>query len=255
MSLTLRPGPLSSPPPADVNYRVEGPERLLYFGSFPRRVRATFAGQTVVDTRHGRLLHESKLLPVLYVPDAEIDAGLLHRTGHTTHCPYKGDASYWSVKVGARTAENAVWAYPDPLSSARWLQRYKAVFWDAMDAWYDEEEQVFGHLRDPFHRLDVRAASGRVRVVLEDRLVADSTRARVLSETGLPNRYYLPREDVRVSLHASDTATVCPYKGAASYWSTDTQTDVAWAYQEPLEDALKIAGYLCFADSASVEVT
>lgn len=254
MGLTLPGGPLAAERAHDVNYQTDGPERLLFFGDFPRRVRAVFAGQTVVDTRGGRLMHESELLPVLYVPDADISSNLLVGTDHTTHCPFKGDASYWDVRAGGRTAENAVWAYPGPLPTAGWLRGYKAVSWDAMDAWYDEDEEVFGHLRDPFHRVDVRVASGRVRVTLDGHVLAESTRAKVLSETGLPNRYYLPREDVHADLVASATSQVCPYKGTSSYWSTDTQTDVAWSYEEPLDDAARVAGHLSFVDAASVEV-
>jgi uncharacterized protein (DUF427 family) len=133
-----------------VNYRIEGPERLLFFGDFPRRVRAMFGDQTVLDTRRGRLLHETDLLPVLYVPEADLDRRLLHRTDHTTHCPYKGHATYWSVQVGGRAAENAVWAYPAPLSAARWLRGYRAVSWEAV-AWsyeqpLDDAARIAGHL-------------------------------------------------------------------------------------------------------------
>jgi len=255
MSLTLPGGPLALERPHDVNYHTDGPERLLFFGDFPRRVRAVFAGQTVVNTRGGRLLHESELLPVLYVPDADISSDLLSGTDLTTRCPFKGEASYWDVRADGRTAENAVWAYPDPLTPASWLRGYKAVSWDAMEAWYDEDEQVFGHLRDPFHRVDVRAASGRVRVLLDGHVLADSTRAKVLSETGPPNRYYLPREDVQAGLLRSETSQVCPYKGTSSYWSTGTQTNIAWSYEEPLDDAARVARHVSFADSASVEVS
>jgi uncharacterized protein (DUF427 family) len=255
MGLTIADGPLSSEGSHDVNYRVDGPERLLFFGDFPRRVRAGLAGQTVLDTRHGQLLHESGLLPVLYVPDADVDSGLLRATDHTTHCPFKGDACYWSVQTGGRTAENAVWAYPGPIPSAQWLRGYKAVDWDAMDAWYDEDEEVFGHLRDPYHRVDVRATSRPVRVVAGDEVLAQTTRAKVLSETGLPNRYYLPRADVSAELRPAETTTVCPYKGIASYWSAGTSTDVAWSYEEPLEDALKIQAHVTFDhDNVSVQV-
>jgi uncharacterized protein (DUF427 family) len=216
MSLTTSHGPLAGERPRDVNYRVEGPERLLFFGDFPRRVRAVFGDQTVVGTRRGRLLHETNL----------------HAAG--------------------RTAVDAVWAYPTPLSEASWLRGYRTVSWEPMDAWFDEEEQVFGHLRDPFHRVDVRAASGRARVVLDGTVVAESTRAKVLSETGLRNRYYLPREDVHVDLRPSPTSQVCPYKGSSSYWSTPAQEDVAWSYEAPLDDAARIFGHLCFTESASV---
>ena len=256
MGLTIADGPLSRERRHAANYRVDGPDRLLFFGQFPRRVRARFGEHTVIDTRHGRLLHESGLLPVLYVPDADIRSELLRRTDHTTHCPFKGDARYWSVQADGRTTENAVWAYPDPLPTAAWLRGYKAVTWGAMDAWYDEDEEVSGHLRDPYHRVDVRATSARVRVVAGDEVLAESTRAKVLSETGLPNRYYVPSDDIRVTLRASDTSAVCPYKGTSTYWSTETFTDVAWSYEDPLEDAAKVAGHLCFShDDVAIQQT
>jgi uncharacterized protein (DUF427 family) len=255
MSLTLSHGPLGKQRPAEVNYRVDGPARLLFFGDFPRRVRARFGDHTVLDTCGGRLLHESGLLPVLYVPDSDISHELLHPTDHTSHCPFKGDASYWSVRADGRTAENAVWAYPEPIPTSGWLRGHKAVSWEAMDAWYDEEEEVFGHLRDPYHRVDVRVTNRSVRILAAGEVLAESTRARVLSETGLPNRLYLPRDDVCVTLRPSDTSTVCPYKGTASYWSTQTSTDVAWSYEDPLEDAAKVAGHLCFLhDDVTLEL-
>lgn len=255
MSLTLARGPLASGRSLDVNYRLDGPEHLLFFEEFPRRVRASFAGRTVADTRRGRLLHETGLLPVLYIPDGDLAVDLLHRTDHGSPCPFKGDTAYWSVRVGGARAENSVWGYPEPNPSADWLRGYKAIAWDAMDAWYDEDEQVHGHLRDPYHRVDVRATSQRVRVLAGDVLLAESTRAKVLSETGLPNRYYLPREDVRVELRHSDTTAVCPYKGTSSYWSTEGLDDVAWSYQDPLEDAAKVAGHVSFLhDRVTTEI-
>jgi uncharacterized protein (DUF427 family) len=255
MGLTLHDGPLASSRPRETNYEIHGPERLLFFSTFPRQVRARFGDRTLLDTRGGRLLHESGLLPVLYVPDRDITSALLHPTDHTTHCPFKGDAVYWSVQAGGRTAENAVWAYPQPKPEAGWLRGYKAVYWDAMDAWYDEDEEVHGHLRDPYHRVDVRATGQRVRVLAGEEVLAESTRAKVLSETGLPNRYYLPRDDVRAGLRPSDTSAVCPYKGTSSYWSTSDLTDVAWSYEDPLEDALRVGGHVCFLhDEVTVDV-
>lgn len=255
MGLTMSNGPLSRQDAVVSNYRIDGPEHLLLFDDFPRRVRAVFADVAVLDTTRGRLLHETGSLPMLYVPEDDVTASVLQPTDYVTHCPYKGDATYWTVQVGDRTAQNAVWGHQQPLRSAAWLGGYRAVFWDAMDAWYDEDEQVFGHLRDPYHRVDVREASGRVRVVADGEVLAESTRAKVLSETGLPNRYYLPRDDVHVSLLPSATATVCPYKGTASYWSTPLLDELAWSYEKPLEDSVKISGYLCFLhDGLSVQV-
>src|SRR5262249_53696870 len=192
---------------------------------------------------------------------ADLRADLLKATEHHTHCPFKGDASYRSIHVGDRVAENAVWHYPEPIASASWLEGYAALYWDRVDRWLDEDEEAVGHLPGPFHRVDVRAPSQRVRVLAGALVLADSTGALVLSETGLPNRYYLPAADIRRDLlTASDTRTVCPYKGWASYWSLnagDRQVaDVAWGYLEPLPESARIAGYRSFLhDALTVEVS
>jgi uncharacterized protein (DUF427 family) len=258
MTLTLSHGPLSPHPPRTVNYELSGPRHRLLLHDFPRRVRAEFAGETVLDTDRGVLLHETGLLPRLYVPDDDIRADLLVPTDHTTYCPFKGTASYWTVQAGGRSAENAVWAYPEPLEEAAWLRGYKSLYWEAMDRWLDEDEEVLGHLRDPYHRVDVRRSSRRVRVLANDggEVLAETDRPLLLSETGLPNRYYIPRADVRMeSLSPSDTTTVCPYKGTTEYWSLHGTPDVAWSYPEPLEESVRIAGHVCFAhDAVTVEV-
>ena len=155
MTLTLANGPLSRGP-QPTNYSINGPENLLLFESFPRRVRALFAEQTVLDTRAGKLLHETGYRPQLYIPRADVRDELLVASDHATHCPFKGDASYWSVRVGERWAENAVWSYQEPVETASWLRDYVALYWDKMDAWLDEDERVEGRLPDPYHRIDVR---------------------------------------------------------------------------------------------------
>ena len=252
MTLTRAPGPLAGVDGQLTNYRIEGPRHRLLMHPFPRRVRAQLAGRTVLDTRAGMLLHETGLSPQLYLPEADLGTGLIEPTEHHTHCPFKGDASYYSLRVGERRVENAVWYYPSPLPEAGWLRGYVALYWRAVDRWLDEEEEAVGQLPDPFHRLDVRATRRRVRVLVGDRVLADSTRALVLCETGLPNRYYLPVVDIAEDvLVASPTRTVCPYKGWASYRSLrlpDREVaDVAWGYEQPLAEASRIAGHRCFA--------
>lgn len=260
MTLTLNHGPLSPSPPEQRNYRIDGPAHRLLFTEFPRRVRAVFEGRTVMDTRRGMLLHETGLLPQLYVPEADLAAGVLEPTAHHTHCPFKGAASYRSLRVGERVADNAVWAYPNPLPEAEWLAGYAACYWDAVDAWFDEDEQVFGHLRDPYHRVDTRASSRTVRVRVAGEVIAESSRPVLLSETGLPNRWYLHPDDVRLAaLETSGTRTHCPYKGDATYYSLRLGErrveDVAWSYQQPFDGVRAIAGRLCFDhDELTVEV-
>jgi uncharacterized protein (DUF427 family) len=261
MSLTHSPGPLAGKPPETVNYTIEGPKHRLLLHDFPRRVRAVFAGETVLDTERGALLHETGLPAVLYVPLEDVRQDLLTATDLSTHCPFKGDAAYWSVRVGDRVAENAVWGYPEPLERAPWLAGRVAFYWDRMDAWYDEDEQVEGGLRNPYHRVDVRASSRKVRVLVDGRAIAETARPLLLSETGLPNRFYIPREDVREdALRPTGTRTICPYKGTAEYWSVrvgDTSLDdAAWSYPDAFDDATRIKGYLSFAhDGLTVEVS
>jgi len=122
----------------------------------------------------------------------------------------------------------------------------------ACDRWLEEDEEIAGHPRDPFHRVDVRASSRHVQLLLDGEVLADSTRPRLVFETLLPVRYYLPREDVRATLRPSDTRTWCPYKGAASYWSVELAgrvvPDLVWSYEHPLPDAPELTGLQSFFD-------
>lgn len=250
MTLTRLPGPLAAKDGQLTNYRLDGPAHQLFMHPFPRRVRAEFAGETVLDTRDGVLLHETGILPQLYVPESDVRDDLLERSELHTYCPFKGEASYYSVRVGDKLERDAIWYYPNPIETAPWLKGYVAVYQTRMDRWLDEDEEVLGHLPDPFHRVDIRATSRRVRVLAGDTVVADSTHALLLSETGMPNRYYIPAADITAELVRSDTRTTCPYKGRSTYWTlklADRElTDVAWSYEEPLPESARIAGHRSF---------
>jgi uncharacterized protein (DUF427 family) len=261
MTLTLGSAPLATSPTEARNYEIDGPKHRLLFTSFPRRIRATFGAETVLDSTAAMLLHESNILPVLYIPLDDFRTDMLVSTDHSTHCPFKGDASYYSITAGNRTAANAVWYYPKPIEAAAWLEGYAACYWDRLDAWFDEDERVEGHVRDPYHRVDVRRSSRQVRALVEGEVVADSRRALVLSETGLPNRWYLPAGDVRTDLlSSSTTTTICPYKGEASYWhfrsGETTVADAAFSYRHPVEGMEAIAERICFVpgDTITLEV-
>src|SRR5690606_33665616 len=107
----------------------EGPAHKLFFDEFPRRVRAMFGGEVVLDSVNGMLLHESNILPMLYVPYADVNADLLKPSELSTHCPFKGEATYFSVVAGERLAQDALWTYPEPIESASWLRGYVAAYW------------------------------------------------------------------------------------------------------------------------------
>lgn len=250
MSLTLGPGPLGTQPGGEANYAIEGPKHRLWFQAHPRRIRAKVGGRVVLDTVRGHLLHESNIPPRLYAPLEDFDREVLEPTDHTTHCPFKGDARYYTVRAGDAVRENAVWAYPQPKPEAAWLAPYASLYWDLADSWLEEDEALPG-LRDPYHRVDVRRTSRPVQVVAEDGTdVARSERATLVFETGAPPRFYLPREDVAAELVPSATRSRCPYKGEATYHSVRlgerVVEDAAWSYEEPLEGALGVRGLVSF---------
>ena len=127
------------------------------------------------------------------------------------------------------------------------LDGYVVLDFDAFD-WYEEDEPIAGHPRDPYHRVDVRLSARPVRIEVDGEIVAETTRARLLCETSRPMRFYVPREDVRAELRAADSTSYCPYKGRASWWSVGGHENLAWSYEQPLPDAVAIAGLVAFWD-------
>jgi len=255
MSLSLGTGPLAGAPAGSFNFDLDAaaPPHRIYFADFLPRVRAVVAGRTVLDTTRGKLLHETGIPPRLYAPIEDFDPAVLSRTDHATHCPFKGDASYWSLSVNGSSRENAVWAYESPLAEASWLAGYASLYPGKADEWWVEDERVPA-LRDPFHRIDVLPSSRRVRITAGDIVIADTDRAVLLFETGLAPRAYVPRADVRAPIEPAEKRTVCPYKGEARYWNVAGVADAAWSYEFPRPEATGIAGLLAF-DPQVVEVT
>ena len=252
MTLTIGTGPFGDQGEKSFNFEVEAPrDHVLYFEDSPRRVRVMLGGQIVADSRRVKLMHETRHLPVYYFPEEDVRMDLLEATDRTTTCPFKGEASYWSVRVGENVAENAVWSYPDPIESAPPITGYLAFFWRKMDHWYEEDEEVFVHPRDPYHRVDVLESSRHVKVSVNGEVVAETDRPVILFETGLPPRYYIPPEAVREDvLVPSEKHTQCPYKGIASYHSVEaggeTVEHLVWYYPEPIPATEKIRGNLSF---------
>ena len=216
-----------------------------------RRVRIIFAGLTIADSTRVMWLLEYGRLPVYYFPLEDVRQEILEATEHHTHSPLKGEASYWTIRAGDRVAQNAAWSYLNPLPSGPHVKGYVAFYWNTMDAWYEEDEQVYAHARDPYKRVDILPSSRHVRVVLGGQAIADTHHPRLVLETGGPTRYYIPEQDVRMDLlEATGTITRCPYKGKASYWSARIGAkdfrDIVWSYREPLPACLPIDGLLCF---------
>jgi len=252
MGLMTATGPLGLHPAGHFNFEPPPPGRALYLEPSPKRVRVVVGEEVVADSRGAMLLHESGSQPVYYFPLDDVRRDLLEPSDTVTHCPKKGDASHRSIRVGERVVTDAAWLYPDPIEGAPPISGLIAFYWTRVDRWLEEEEEVFVHPRDPYHRVDVIPSSRTVRVLRKGELLAESSRAMALFETGLPPRWYLPRDDVGAELRPSDTVTRCPYKGAATYWSVSLDgrltPDLAWSYAEPFPEAIRIAGLLAFYD-------
>jgi uncharacterized protein (DUF427 family) len=216
-----------------------------------KRVRAVFGGRVVADTIHPLLVWEVPYFPTYYFPMADVAARFLVQTPGTRHSPSRGTAKVASLRVGERQAADAVLEYAD--SPIEELRDHIRLDWDVMDSWFEEDEEIFVHPRDPRVRVDVLASSRHVRVEVDGVTVAETTSPRLLFETNLPTRYYLPKVDVRLDLlERSDTVTRCPYKGETEYYSVrigDTvHPDLAWSYRTPLPESLKVAGLVAFTD-------
>jgi uncharacterized protein (DUF427 family) len=257
MSLTLGSGPLNRRRRGTFNFDIDAssPQHIIYIEAVPQRVRAVFNGETVVDTRGAKVLYESNIPGQWYIPEADVRSDLLTPTATSTRCPFKGDASYWTLTVGDRSEPDVCWGYPTPLEGVAEIAGMRAFYLDRMDAWYEEDEQVFGHPRDPYHRCDARRSSDRVTVRIGGEIVAETDKPVKVFETSLPPRWYVPLDAVRAGvLTPSDTTTVCAYKGMASYYTVAGVADAAWVYEEPFADMAPIAGMLSFAGEG-VDVT
>ncbi len=231
---------------------VEPTEHHLLLEPSPRWVRVIVNGVAIADSRNVVLADESKHMPVYYFPVEDVRMDLLTPSGRTRDLPELGTATYLSVNVDGKQVDNAGWVFDGETSEkAAGLRGMVAFYWSKMDQWLEEDDEVYVHPRDPRHRVDVCNSSRHVQVTVLGKVVADSTRPRILFETNLPIRFYIPRADLAPGvLVDSDTTSQCPYKGVASYHSIrvgDTiAKDVAWYYRYPLAEAAKIENLVCF---------
>ena len=243
--------PMPRPVKASVGFEPQTPRLIggLSIEPSPRRVRAFFGGVPVADSTRTLLAFEPRHMPVYWFPHKDVHADLLHGSGRDEQA--HPVVERWTLQVGDRVAERAAWSYPDPDPERAALRDHLAFFWDKLDAWFEEDDEVFVHPRDPYHRVDVLRSSRRVRVEVEGQVVAETVRPCLMFETGLPVRYYIPKLDARTELfEPSDKATQSPYKGVAVYWSLRVNgrlfEDLAWSYPRPIPECPKIEDLLCF---------
>jgi uncharacterized protein (DUF427 family) len=213
--------------------------------SAAKRVRASLGGGWVFDTVRPLFVWEKPYHPTYYIPLEDVAEHALEEAGEVRHSPSRGDAVVYDVRRRDRLAPGAAYRYvSSPIGDIRHAVAFE---WDAMDNWFEEDEQVFVHPRDPYKRVDVLRSSRHVVVRIDGEVVADSESPVLLFETGLPTRFYLPMTDVRMDLlEPTGTATSCPYKGTARYWSVGAHRDIAWSYPFPVRESSPIAGLVCF---------
>jgi uncharacterized protein (DUF427 family) len=214
-----------------------------------KRVRTYLGGEPVADTTRPLLVWEVPYYPTYYFPAADVRSELLEPGSAAEQSPILGPARTFTVSAGGKQAREAARRYEDsPVEQLRDMVRFE---WGAMDAWFEEDEEVFTHARDPHTRVEILASSREIRVEIDGVTVARSHSPRPLFETGLPVRWYLPKPHVRLDLlERSETVTHCPYKGRAETWSVrigeNVYKDVAWSYPTPLPESEKIAGMIAF---------
>jgi uncharacterized protein (DUF427 family) len=220
MSLTMGSGPFGHRPAGRFNLDIPVTQ-VLFVDPSPRWIRAARDGQTVIDSRRAKLLHQHGAL-----------------------------ARYFFAREDVRWDRLGDVEPVQPPAGAPGLDGHVTFPWDAFDAWYEEDEQLVAHAIDPYHRVDVRPTSRDVAISSGGVALAHTTRARALFETGLPTRWYLPREDVQAELAPSELHTECAYKGVASYLSVrlgdDLLENLAWTYPDPRHDAARVRDLVCF---------
>jgi uncharacterized protein (DUF427 family) len=242
---------MAQAPAQEQGRRERDPNHKVRVEPIAKWIRGVFGGQTIVDTKRALILFETGHTPVYYFHKDDVRMDLMQPTEKGTNCPYKGDASYWTITVGDKVSEDALWGYPDPYSDAPDIKDYVAFYWNKVDHWFEEEEEVYVHARDPYKRVDTMPSSRHVQVVMNGETVADTHTPTLLFETGLPIRYYIPKTDIRMDLLTpTDKVTRCPYKGASNYYSVtvggDEAENIAWYYTYPIPESAKISGLVAF---------
>jgi uncharacterized protein (DUF427 family) len=215
----------------------------------PRRIRAVLAGETVFDTTEALYVWEWPYYPQYYIPLADVRPDRLIAENTTQHSP-RGTVDLHGLRSGHIHRPHA--AKVLRTSSLEHLSGTVRFDWAALDAWFEEDERVFVHPRNPYVRVDALRSTRNVRIELEGVVVAESSSPIMVFETGLPTRYYLNRTEINFDhLIASDTVTDCPYKGTTSgYWSIRVEDqihpDLGWSYDFPTRQLLPIAGLIAF---------
>ncbi len=252
-------GPFLPPLDRITQYPFE-PGYVVFTLPCPKRIRTMANGQILADTVEALILFESDHIPIYYIPLKDIRMDLFEPGKRVTESPYKGKARHYSLKGADGAYDDILWHYDRPIEGSPDLSAYGSFYWHEVDRWFEEEEEAFVHVRDPFRRVDCLPSTRRVTVRHRGVMVADSARPVLLFETGLPTRHYLPQADIDMScLVPSERRTRCPYKGEAQYYhlrvGDSLLENAIWYYADPVHESARIRGLLCFATELVDEVT
>lgn len=215
-----------------------------------KRVRVYLGGAIVADSIRTKLVWEVPHYPHYYFPIEDVVAERLVANGRVEHSAKRGEGESLDVAVADRSAAGAATRYTR--SSVADINGHVRFKWDRMDAWFEEEEEVFVHAHDPYKRIDMLHSTRHVEVLVDGVKVADSRRPTIVYETGAAIRYYVPKTDVRMELlEPTELRTGCAYKGFARYWSVNVpggkkHENIVWSYPTPIADCAKVAGLLSF---------
>ncbi|MGF1504218.1 MAG: DUF427 domain-containing protein [Chloroflexi bacterium] len=221
----------------------------MVFAPTGSRIKALFNGETLAESDNAMLFRESPFKLFYFFPKDDVNHDLLVESDHVEESGLRGRREHWHIEAGDRRVENGAFAYVEEKENRPDLRAYVGIEMAAPDAWFEEDEELIGHPRDPYTRIDVRRSARHIRVAINGTTVAETNRALILYETGLVRRYYIPKDDVHTHLFTpTATHTICPYKGEARYWSfkEGDVRDVVWAYDDPFDDAARVQGTMCF---------
>jgi len=213
----------------------------------PRWVRGFVNGVPIINSKRVVVVYGARRLATYFFPTDDVRMNLL-RPAEAQSTP--GERRL-TLELNGRTIHDIAWTYTDDNSEHAALRGYIAFEWRKVDAWYEEDDEVFVHPRDPYHRVDVLNSSRHIKVVIGGQVVAETHQPRLLFETGLRARYYIPKVDVRMDLlEPTATITQCPYKGNATYWSArigdQVYPDIVWSYPFPIPECARIQNLLSF---------
>jgi uncharacterized protein (DUF427 family) len=247
MGLAWQQGPLA--PGSVGRFLVPDPlpERLLFAEPLRRRMRVRFGGEWIADSENVVLLHEPTRYPVAYFPKTDIAAHALQASDHTSQHRDLGTTKWYVVQADDQEAARGAWQHTELPAYARDLEDHIAFAWRAMDAFYEEDERILCHAADKYHRIDIRRTSRQLVARSGERIVADTTGAMVLYESGFAPRWYVPRGDIDESaLAVNEAQTFCPYKGICSYYDIGENRRAAWSYRDAFTEVARISDFISF---------